>query len=103
VRTLPLNFPACPYPYHVTTAQEIEQCLAALEPESIELIDDSASHAGHAGARSGGGHYELTVVCARFAGRSRVERHRMVYEALATLMQRQIHALSLRTLAPDEI
>jgi len=87
----------------VTTAQEIEQCLAALEPESIELVDDSASHAGHAGARSGGGHYELTIVSPRFTGRSRLERHRMVYELLAPLLQAKIHALALRTLAPAEI
>jgi len=86
----------------LTTVQQIEQCLAVLEPQSVELVDDSASHAGHAGARSGGGHYLLTVVSPRFAGRSRVERHRMVYEALGTLMQRQIHALALRTYAPDE-
>ena len=87
----------------LTTLQQIEQCLAALEPDSIELSDDSARHAGHAGARSGGGHFELTIVAARFAGRSRVERHRMVYESLAPLMPRQIHALALRTYAPDEI
>ena len=87
----------------MTTLQQIEQCLAVLEPESVELLDDSTSHAGHPGAASGGGHYELTVVSARFAGRSRLERHRMVYGALAPLMPRQIHALALRTLAPDEI
>jgi BolA protein len=86
----------------LTTLQQIEHCLAALAPEAIELKDDSARHAGHAGARSGGGHYELTVVSARFTGKSRLERHRMVYETLAPLMQRQIHALALRTLTPDE-
>ena len=77
--------------------------MAALAPDSIQLTDDSASHAGHAGARSGGGHFELTIVSACFTGRSRIERHRMVYEALAPLMQRQIHALALRTYAPDEM
>jgi BolA protein len=85
------------------TVQEIEQCLAVLQPESIDVADDSASHAGHAGARSGGGHYELTIVAAVFAGKSRIERHRLVYEALAPLMQRKIHALALRTFAPGEI
>ncbi|MGH8636499.1 MAG: BolA family protein [Burkholderiales bacterium] len=87
----------------MTTVQSIEHLLAGLEPESVELIDDSARHAGHAGARSGGGHYQLTVVSPRFAGKSRLERHRMVYTALGPLMQREIHALALRTYAPGEL
>jgi BolA protein len=86
----------------MTTLQRIEQCLAALEPESVAVTDDSANHAGHPGARSGGGHFELTIVSPRFAGKSRIERHRMVYAALAPLMQRDIHALALRTYAPGE-
>jgi BolA protein len=86
----------------MTTLQRIEHCLAALEPETIALTDDSASHAGHPGARGGGGHFELTIVSPRFTGKSRVERHRMVYAALAPLMQRDIHALALRTYAPGE-
>jgi BolA protein len=86
----------------VTTLQTIEDCLAALEPESVTLSDDSASHVGHPGARGGGGHFELTIVSPRFAGKSRIERHRMVYAALAPLMQRDIHALALRTYAPGE-
>jgi len=93
----------CPLLTFVTTVQEIELCLATLDPESLELIDDSASHAGHPGARSGGGHYGLTIVSRHFAGRSRLERHRLVYPALAPLMQAKIHALALHTLAPDEI
>ena len=80
---------------------EIRVRLAALEPSQIEIDDDSRLHAGHAGAKEGG-HYRLTVVSARFAGQSRVARHRMVYQALGTLMQRGIHALALQTLAPDE-
>ena len=87
----------------MTTVQSIERLLAGLEPESIELNDDSARHAGHAGARDGGGHYQLTVVSPRFAGKSRLERHRMVYAALGPLMQREIHALALRTYAPGEL
>jgi BolA protein len=87
----------------VSTVQEIEQHLAALMPESIEVVDDSSSHAGHAGARSGGGHYELTIVSPAFTGKSRIARHRMVYEALLPLMQKKIHALALRTFAPGEI
>jgi BolA protein len=87
----------------VSTVQDIENRLQALEPETIEVLDDSASHAGHVGARSGGGHYEVTIVSSKFAGKSRVERHRIVYELLGPLMQRQIHALALRTFAPDEL
>jgi len=87
----------------MSTVQEIEQRLAMLAPESIEVTDDSASHAGHVGARSGGGHFELTIVAPVFAGKSRLERHRLVYEALSPLMQRKIHALALRTFAPGEI
>jgi BolA family transcriptional regulator, general stress-responsive regulator len=87
----------------MTTIDLIKQRLSALEPESIEVLDDSASHAGHAGARAGGGHYELTIVSARFAGCPRIDRHRLVYAALGPLMQQQIHALALRTYAPGEI
>lgn len=86
----------------MTTVQAIEHCLAALEPQAVELADDSARHAGHPGAQLGGGHYQLTVVSAHFAGKSRIERHRMVYAALGPLMQREIHALALRTFAPGE-
>jgi BolA family transcriptional regulator, general stress-responsive regulator len=86
----------------LSTLQQIRQCLESLDPESVEVNDDSASHAGHAGARSGGGHFELTIVSPQFAGRSRLERHRMVYAALGPLMKQQIHALALRTFAPGE-
>lgn len=84
-----------------TVAQRIREHLAALEPESLELLDDSGLHAGHAGAM-GGGHYRLTVVSGRFAGQPRIARHRMVYEALKPLMQHEIHALELTTHAPGE-
>ena len=67
------------------------------------MIDESAAHAGHAGAASGGGHYQLTIVSARFAGMSRVARHRLVYETLAPLMQHRIHALAVRAYAPGEL
>lgn len=87
----------------MSTVQEIESLLRALDPETIEVMDDSARHAGHAGARSGGGHYDVTIVSPRFAGKSRLERHRMVYQLLDPLMKRSIHALALRTFAPGEI
>jgi BolA protein len=69
---------------------------------SIEIIDDSAKHAGHAGAKSGGGHYRLSIVSPRFAGRRTMERHRLVYDALGPLMTREIHALSITAKSPDE-
>lgn len=76
--------------------------LAALDPVAIEVIDDSAKHAGHAGARSGGGHFRLTIVSPRFAGCRTMERHRLVYDALGPLMKREIHALSITARTPDE-
>ena len=75
---------------------------AALAPVvSIAVRDDSAQHAGHAGAAAGG-HYSVTIVAAAFAGKARVARHRMVYDALAEAMQRGIHALAITALTPDE-
>lgn len=83
---------------------QIEQRLrAALAPLRLEIVDDSARHAGHAGAReSGGGHYNVTIVSAAFAGKNLIERHRLVYGALGELMHKDIHALSLQALSPDE-
>ncbi len=84
------------------TAGEIRTVLEqALAPSSIEVVDDSASHAGHAGAREGG-HYRVTLVAAAFAGRPQLERHRMVYSAVAPLMGRGIHALGIIAHAPNE-
>jgi BolA family transcriptional regulator, general stress-responsive regulator len=77
--------------------------LAALEPLSLEIIDDSALHAGHAGARAGGGHYRLAIVSARFAGLGTVARHRLIYETLGDLMKRDIHALAIQALTPDQV
>jgi BolA protein len=77
--------------------------LSVLAPDALEVRDDSASHAGHAGAKSGGGHYALTIVSPRFVGVSRLERHRMVYEALGPLLKQQIHALALHTYATGEL
>jgi BolA protein len=76
----------------------IEQALA---PASLEIIDDSARHAGHAGARSGG-HFRVTLVAEAFRGRSPLERHRLVYEAVAPLMQSGVHALNIVARTPDE-
>ncbi|CAD6537734.1 DNA-binding transcriptional regulator BolA [Paraburkholderia hiiakae] len=74
---------------------------AALAPVSIDVRDDSAQHAGHAGAAAGG-HYHVTIVALAFTGKARVARHRMVYDALAEAMQRGIHALAITALTPEE-
>ena len=87
----------------MTVADRIEQKLAALGPESLELVDESAAHAGHEGARSGGGHYRLVIVARAFAGKPVQLRHRMVYEALGPMMTREIHALAIKAYAPGEI
>jgi BolA protein len=69
----------------------------------VELIDESSKHAGHAGWRPGGGtHWRLSIVSARFAGKSTLARHRMVYQALGELMQNPIHALAITARAPEE-
>lgn len=81
--------------------KEIRSRLAVLEPTDLELLDESGLHVGHPEAK-GGGHYRLTIVSPRFAGLNRVARHRLVYGALQPLMQHDIHALALNTLAPGE-
>lgn len=80
----------------------MQERLAALDPQRLEIIDDSARHAGHEGAKSGGGHYRLAIVSARFAGKGTLERHRLIYDALGNMMRREIHALSIKALAPEE-
>lgn len=74
----------------------------ALAPQYLDVVDDSARHAGHAGARAGGGHYNLVIVAGAFAGRGLVERHRMVYAALSDALRQEIHALSIKAYTPDE-
>ena len=78
-----------------------ERLETALAPELIEIEDDSASHAGHEGAKAGGGHFNLTVVAAAFEGKSPIQRHRMVYDAMGEMMQHEIHALSIKARVPD--
>lgn len=83
--------------------ERIEDTLRqALSATEVRVIDESALHAGHAGAASGGGHYRVTVVSPLFTGKNPVQRHRLVYAALANDMQQTIHALALTTLAPHE-
>ena len=76
---------------------------AALNPSLLELGDDSALHAGHPGAASGGGHYSVKIVSERFEGQRLVMRHRLVYDSVHDLMQTEIHALAITALAPSEL
>jgi BolA protein len=87
----------------VSVAAEIRARLAALEPLSLELVDESSQHAGHAGAAPGGEtHWRLSITSPRFAGQPTVARHRMIYQALGPLMQHPIHALAISARAPAE-
>jgi len=79
-----------------------ERLQRAFVPGRLEIRDDSALHAGHAGARDGAGHYAVTIRAEAFRGRTRIQRHRMVYEALADLMPKEIHALSIDAAATGE-
>lgn len=81
----------------------MEERLAVLVPESLEIFDESGKHVGHEGAKGGGGHYMLTIVSRHFAGKPVQARHRMVYEALGAMMNKEIHALAIKAYAPDEI
>jgi BolA protein len=85
------------------TSELIKQKLSnALKPELIEIIDDSAAHAGHAGAKKGGGHFNVTIVSEEFNGKSLVQRHQLIYQALGDLMKKEIHALGINALTPSE-
>ncbi|WP_426105924.1 BolA family protein [Massilia sp. TSP1-1-2] len=79
------------------------QLSAALAPSQLELTDESALHAGHAGAASGGGHYRLRIVSERFEGLRLVMRHRLVYDSVHDMMHTEIHALAITALAPSEV
>jgi BolA protein len=84
------------------TVAFLRERLAALEPLSLDIVDDSHRHAGHAGAREGG-HYQVAIVAAAFAGKGTMARHRLVYEAVGDLMRGRIHALVIHARAPDEV
>jgi len=83
--------------------ERIRQALqTAFDPEQLEVEDDSHRHAGHAGARDGRGHFNVHVVSAAFEGKLLLARHRAVYAALGSMMETDIHALSIRAEAPSE-
>jgi len=73
-----------------------------LAPESLEITDNSAAHAGHAGAKSGGGNYHVRVISSAFEEKSMVQRHQLIYRALGDLMKHEIHALGIDALSPSE-
>jgi len=84
--------------------QQIEAKLrVALEPESLDIIDDSHKHAGHAGSKGGAGHFDLTIVSEKFSGMNTVGRHRLIYDVLSDMMPAEIHALSIKAFSPEEI
>ena len=88
----------------MTVADTIRKKLAdAFTPTRLDIRDDSHLHAGHAGARAEGEtHFSVEIVARAFAGKSRVERQRLVYAALADELRQRVHALALRTLTPEE-
>ncbi len=83
--------------------QSIEAALrAAFAPQYLQIDDESARHAGHAGAAGGGGHFRVVIVADAFRGQTPVQRHSAVYAALGDAMRSEIHALALKTLTPEE-
>jgi BolA protein len=85
-----------------TRLERLIERLRALEPEHLDVVDDSHRHAGHAGAADGRGHFTVLLVSKRFAGLNTLRRHRLVYEVVGDLMTTDIHALSIQALAPGE-
>lgn len=85
------------------TAALLRARLQSLAPQQLDIEDESQRHAGHAGAREGGGHFRLRIVAAAFAGQSTMARHRLVYQAAGDLMRGRIHALAIEAKAPDEV
>lgn len=88
------------------TAERIEmireRLTSSLQPTALDIIDESARHAGHAGAASGGGHFIVNIVATAFRDKTLIQRHRLVYDAVDDIMHREIHALSIQAKTPDE-
>lgn len=86
-----------------STSEKIKLILSdALQPEHIEILDDSQAHASHPGAASGGGHFYLSIVADQFEGKSRIQRHQLIYQTLGEMMKQEIHALSIKAFSPKE-
>lgn len=85
------------------TVELLRERLSTLAPLRVEIIDESHLHAGHVGARDGGGHYRLHIVADAFVGKNTLSRHRLVYAAAGDLMRVNIHALIIEAKAPAEV
>ena len=85
----------------INLTETIEARLASFQPISLDIKDDSAMHAGHAG-NTGGGHFTVKIVSSQFSQKSQIIRHRLIYQALADLIPQQIHALSILAISPDD-
>ena len=85
-----------------SVAGTLEDRLSELAPTVLELADDSAEHAGHAGAAGGGAHFSLLIVSEQFSGLTRLARHRAVLDRVADLIPHPVHALAIRAYSPDE-
>jgi BolA protein len=83
--------------------EQIRTLLDVFQPVKIEVIDDSHKHAGHEGARSGGGHFTLQIVSTQFDGKPTLARHRMIYSALGDMMKQDIHALNIQAYTPQDL
>ena len=79
-----------------------DQLEAQLQPTELLIKDQSHLHAGHEGSKDGRGHFSVTIVSDKFAGTNRLQRHQMVYDALGSLLESDIHALRIKALTPDE-
>ncbi len=84
------------------TAMLRERLTRALQPVELDIIDESARHAGHAGAASGGGHFIVNIVSPAFEDKTLIQRHRLVYDAVGDIMHSEIHALSIQARTPQE-
>jgi BolA protein len=87
---------------HADTAAALEARLAVLAPLTLDIRDDSALHAGHAGAAGGGGHFSLTIVSEQFRGLSQLARHRAILDRVGDLIPHPVHALAIHAFAPGE-
>ncbi|MCC5796435.1 MAG: BolA family transcriptional regulator [Methylophaga sp.] len=83
------------------TTEQLRQRLQSLEPQTLKIIDESHLHVGHAG-NTGGKHYRILIVSDAFQGLGLLQRHRLVYDSVGSLMQSHIHALSIQAKTPAE-
>ena len=102
VRPFKQVFPHCALEVSMSKIDNMRERLAALQPQSLEIIDDSHQHAGHGGFMADGSHFRMVIVSPLFEGKQTMARHRMVYAALGEMMQHDIHAMSIIAKSPAE-